>query len=128
MKKVVGTVAFLLLASCGDGSNTADQKTEIPTPATYILPKRSCLDFTADRGNQGEIVVSGSTNLPQGTKLGVELLNSHGAPKSQDYSVFVTTDDFVLSVFLTTASRSLPDTTRFALSRILMELGSLQRS
>lgn len=39
----------------------------------YVLPSEVFLSATAERGPEGQIFITGSTNLPNGLRIGVEL-------------------------------------------------------
>jgi hypothetical protein len=78
------------LAGIGLG-HLKEKRTTEPTPKTevsYSPPEEIVLTATASRDGSNGTVVSGATNLPDGTKLGVELM-SGTMVTAQDYSVFV---------------------------------------
>lgn len=51
------------------------------------------LSISAERNNLNGVVIIGETNLPDGTKLGIELIHGKKAG-AQDYSVFVSSGKF----------------------------------
>lgn len=89
MRKAAGLVALLFIAGCNSESSTTENQL---TEAAYQLPKEITLQVAAERGIGGEIYIIGSTNLPDGTKIGVSLPRPGGA--SQDYDVLVTGGEF----------------------------------
>lgn len=53
----------------------------------YVLPAEITLDFIAERGMEGKVFIVGTTNLPDGVKLGVEVIK--GKQCCQDFHIFV---------------------------------------
>jgi hypothetical protein len=98
MRFVFAVTLGILSLSCGkhDTSSSGGGGTPLGSPgnpgapvqpvaAPYVLPADVTIDVAAERGAGGEIVLVGSTNLPDGTKLGAEV----PLGKGQDYSIFV---------------------------------------
>lgn len=56
--------------------------------SAYTLPEEITLEVTAERSLSGGICIVGSTNLPDGTKLGAEV------GKGQDFNIIVTDGRF----------------------------------
>jgi hypothetical protein len=61
--------------------------------APYVLPSQIKLDVRAERGPEGEIFIVGSTNLPDGMKIGVETANEKRI-EGQDFEIFVRNGQF----------------------------------
>jgi hypothetical protein len=113
---VATLVAISSLAMCSrllrPGGRTATSSVVPATPgivrtpsqqAPYVLPAEFTLVTTAERGSGGEIYLTGTTNLPDGTKLGAEVPVGAG----QDYSIFVRNGQFRSAGF-TSSGRPLP--------------------
>ena len=104
-----GLACSLLLTSCYLGQNqskksgSASQRDE-----NYQLPSDITIDTVAERGQDGQIFLSGSTNLPDGIKIGVEIQDMkweesfkdfqgrtrRGTGLSQDMSIIVDSGHF----------------------------------
>jgi|GEM_PF-1950083 len=100
--------AFLWLAIIRGGhAGNAGQATPAPQAAmaaptrAYVLPAEIALAASAQRTRSGEIVIVGTTNLPDGTKLGAELAGG------QDYDIHVAEGAFRSTGF-TDHGRPLP--------------------
>jgi hypothetical protein len=74
--------------SC-NSSSSSNAKSEL----TYTVPNEITLTASASRDETDGTVISGTTNLPNGTKLGVELM-SKGRATSQDFDVIVAAGNF----------------------------------
>jgi hypothetical protein len=103
--------AIGLLASLGSVIGCKDSVSAPPTAKPYTLPAVLTLDARAYRTDDGEIVISGTTNLPDGLKLWVEVEDGHlplGAPKvvASDEAVFVKRGQFASAPLW----RSVPNT------------------
>jgi hypothetical protein len=59
----------------------------------YSLPADFNLDVAAERGTEGQIFIVGSTNLPDGTKLSIEVSPGQES-EAGDSAVFVTNGHF----------------------------------
>jgi len=90
MRQITSEIALiaslaLLSISCDSGSSN-------PTPAksepNYTVPDQITLTAWASRDANNGTVINGTTNLPNGTKLGVELMNGRRT-RAQDFKVFV---------------------------------------
>lgn len=64
-----------------------------PSHVQYILPDTITLTASAGRDEGGATIISGTTNLPDGTKLGVELM-AGGREIAQDLNVVVASGRF----------------------------------
>jgi hypothetical protein len=69
----------------------------------WTVPDEVTLTATASRDGSGGTVISGTTNLPDGAKLGVELMNGERAT-AQDFNVFVASGKFHSAGFRRAAS------------------------
>ena len=95
MKTLIGTITvatMLSCISCNSGPSGPSQATSFPV-STYQLPDQITLTASAVRDASGGTVIEGTTNLPDGTKLGVELMNGTRTA-AQDFSVFVASGVF----------------------------------
>jgi hypothetical protein len=61
--------AFLLMA-CNKDRDTIQSPVK---SNEYVLPSEASLDATAERGPEGQIFITGSTNLPNSLRIGVEI-------------------------------------------------------
>lgn len=100
-----------LLVSVGFVIGCKDSASAPPTAKPYTLPAVLTLDARAYRTDDGEIVISGTTNLPDGLKLWVEVEDGHlplGAPQvvASDDAVFVKSGQFASAPLW----RSVPNT------------------
>lgn len=94
----------LLLIGCWDTDST--KKPQGDSKSAYVLPSEITVDFTAERGDDGTVFVVGSTNLPDGTKLGAEITEPGGG-LAQDYDIFVRDGKFRSQGF-SNGSRPIP--------------------
>jgi hypothetical protein len=60
---------FLLMA-CNKDRDTVQSPVKTKE---YVLPSEASLDATAERGQEGQIFITGSTNLPNNLRIGVEI-------------------------------------------------------
>lgn len=67
---IVLAIAVLSMA-CQRDSNRATEST--PTSQKYQLPSDISLEALAERGPEGQVFITGSTNLPDGVRIGVEI-------------------------------------------------------
>jgi hypothetical protein len=72
----------------------------------YVLPAEIALDFGAERGDGGQVFIVGTTNLPDGTKLGAEVFVKHHL-FAQDFDIFVSGGRFRSAGF-SDGSRPIP--------------------
>lgn len=79
----------LVSASCYSDSSASHAKPEF----TYTIPDQITLTASADRDANNGTVINGTTNLPDGTKLGIELMTGKRTTH-QDFSVFVASGKF----------------------------------
>src|SRR5216684_3669282 len=66
----------VLCTSCQRGGSRAVESTpasQTPISQNYQPPSEISLETIAERGPEGQIILSGSTNLPDGLKIGVEI-------------------------------------------------------
>lgn len=63
------------------------------TKSAYVLPQKIGLDFSVERNETGGVIVVGSTNLPDGTKLGAEVAEPSGGD-AEDFHIFVQDGSF----------------------------------
>ena len=84
----------VLLTICAFLTGCRDTPTaEMPSKSDYVLPGEITLEFSVERGDLGRIFVVGSTNLPDGTKLGAEVTEPGGG-EAQDYKILVINGKF----------------------------------
>ncbi len=76
VKLYVALCIVLLLCSC---SSTPNSVPESPTKKSPVLPADFFLNPVAERGTDGEIYISGTTNLPDGMRMWVVLGHRKGA-------------------------------------------------
>ncbi len=95
---------------CGPHGSTHDMSTTATTapgfvapkpPVAYVVPPEIMLTATAQRVPTGEIIIAGTTNLPDRTKLGAEVGGG------QDYAILVSGGTFRSTGF-TDRGRPLP--------------------
>jgi hypothetical protein len=84
----------LVSISCDSGSSTSNAKNE----SSYTVPDQIELTASVSRDANNGTVINGATNLPEGTKLGVELMNG-GRATAQDFGVFVSSGNFHSAAF-----------------------------
>ncbi len=72
MGLLILAVSLAAVACNSERPNNAPSKRE---PASYVLPSEFFLRATAGRGPEGEVYIDGSTNLPDGLKLDVEVMS-----------------------------------------------------
>src|ERR1035441_963476 len=95
--RLLALLTFALVGvSCG--SNLSTTTITPRSEPTYSVPAEIPLTASADRdANNGTVingtVINGPTNLPDGTKLGIELMNG-GRATAQDFDVFVASGKF----------------------------------
>ena len=74
VRLIVSTLSLLIvmtvMTACRDRSHTVTTPTQ---SKNYQLPSEIFLDAIAERGSEGEIYISGTTNLPDGMRIGVEI-------------------------------------------------------
>ena len=74
VRLIVSTLSLLtvvtVMTACRDRSHTVSTPTQ---SKNYQLPSEIFLDAIAERGSEGEIYISGTTNLPDGMRIGVEI-------------------------------------------------------
>ena len=89
----ISLIVFLIVSIsvfCGrKKEKTTVFKAEETSKPTYVLPDEITLEFTAERGGAGEIVIVGSTNLPDGTKIGAQLLSTDNKVQGQDFEIYI---------------------------------------
>jgi hypothetical protein len=69
-----------------------------PTKARYTMPAEITLEVSAERGNGGEIFIVGSTDLPDGVKIGAEV--PFGKKRlGQDFNIYIRGGKFRSSGF-----------------------------
>lgn len=88
-------LAFSVLLTCivlwtacqRDGYRAVESTpaSQTPTSQNYQLPSEISLETIAERGPEGQIFLSGSTNLPDGLKVGVEIPGISWKESSKDY-------------------------------------------
>jgi hypothetical protein len=85
----------LVLAIIYSGGSGSNSKPEVsPTPQVqYVLPAEIKLNVRAERGPEAETFIVGSTNLPDGMKLGVEIASERRI-EAQDFEIFVRNGQF----------------------------------
>src|ERR1700693_1770501 len=80
-------LVLAIIYSGGSGSNSKPEV--LPTPQVqYGLSGDIKLNVRAERGQEGEIFIVGSTNLPDGMKLGVQI-TSERRLEAEDFEVVV---------------------------------------
>jgi len=85
----IASTAMLLLVGCD--SRTTQVATQ--RKAHYTMPSEIVLDVSAERGSGGEIFIVGSTNLPDGTKIGAEV--PFGQKRlGQDFEIYISGGKF----------------------------------
>ena len=83
------SILIIAIGLCACDTN----KSSKVAPKSYSLPSEIKLTVSAERNSFNGVVIVGETNLPDGTKLGVEL--THGEKTdAQDFSVFVSAGKF----------------------------------
>jgi hypothetical protein len=94
------TLAALLTSLHCSGSDSGTKPTATASPASdaknYELPSDAMINAIAERDQEGQIFISGSTNLPDGVKIEVEIPNT----SSQDMNVVVGAGHFTSTSFL----------------------------
>ncbi len=70
MRKSIELTGLLFLAVCSSPAHASPPQT---SPKPYILPAEFSVAPVAQRGPQGEIYISGTTNFPDGMKMWVVL-------------------------------------------------------
>lgn len=73
----------LLLFTCVFLYGCSSESTTQPSPNPYVMPKEFAIAPTAERGPEGEIYISGTTNFPDGMKMWVQL----GPKKAQEDAI-----------------------------------------
>jgi len=76
LRNIASLVLLVLLTACDVSQNQNNKPTSTSQRATsenYQLPSDTTIDPVAERNQDGQIFLSGSTNLPDGMKLGVEI-------------------------------------------------------
>jgi hypothetical protein len=87
-KSLIIVVAFVALVLCSSCSQSGEHI------ALYHLPDHiTVTNVKAVRAANNDVVIQGSTNLPDGTKIGVELVNNRRYPV-QDWNVLVASGNF----------------------------------
>lgn len=79
----------LVSTTCDSGSSAFNAQDK----SSYTVPDQITLTASASRDANNGTVIGGVTNLPEGTKLGVELLNGTRLA-GQDFNVFVASGKF----------------------------------
>lgn len=95
-------VVILGVSLGGNGSRNQSQLSSASQPnptATYVLPTEIKLDARAERGSEGEILIVGSTNLPDGMRLGVDILAGQKI-EAQDWHLVVRNGLFRSAAFI----------------------------
>jgi hypothetical protein len=87
------SLAFVSI-SCDSGPSVSNAQKEL----SYTVPDQITLTASASRDAKNGTVINGATNLPEGTKLGVELMNGV-RPAGQDLTVFVASGKFHSAAF-----------------------------
>ena len=71
------TIALFSMACQRDSDraakSTPTSRESVPTSQKYQLPSDISLEALAERGPEGQIFITGSTNLPDGVRIGVEI-------------------------------------------------------
>jgi hypothetical protein len=80
-------VPWLMASSCEKRTSTTGAD---PETSVYVMPSELTLEISAERGSDGKIFIVGSTNLPDGTKIGAEV----PIGQAQDYSMRVSGGKF----------------------------------
>jgi hypothetical protein len=78
LRHIPSFIALVLLTACDVGQNQGNKSTsnsQGTLSENYQLPSDITLDTVAERAQDGKIFLSGSTNLPDGVKIGVEIPN-----------------------------------------------------
>src|SRR5215212_1711712 len=74
---VLIAIALLSMACQSDSDRAANSTPtspeSVPISQTYQLPSNISFEAVAERGPEGQIFITGSTNLPDGLKFGVEI-------------------------------------------------------
>lgn len=83
----VSLLLALTFAGCSDNTNP------VQTPRPYTIPAELVLDAHASRIADGRIVISGTTNLPDGLKMWIEIEQGRS---SRGASNVIATDDSVI--------------------------------
>jgi hypothetical protein len=84
MRALAPILGVVILAACSNDKSTERRESAEPAKQAYALPPEITLDFAAERGDVGEVFVVGTTNLPDGAKLGAEVPLSNGR-EAQDF-------------------------------------------
>jgi len=88
-KRVNGRLLWLILAGLGVLVIICG----IVNKGSVSVPNQITLTAEPTRDASNGVVINGTTNLPDGTKLGIELMNG-GKPAAQDFDVLVTSGRF----------------------------------
>ena len=112
MKNIASTTTLVLVLAACSGNNpdpeVATGATEAPRTAasaasTYTLPAKDTnsviTDISATRNSSGAVVISGSTLLPPGTKLGVERRSPAGKTEGRSNALVDGTGNFYSEPF-----------------------------
>ena len=76
LRKITALMPLVLVMACDTSQNQGNKSTSTSpraTPESYQLPSDTTIHAVAERNQDGQIFLSGSTNLPDGMKLGVEI-------------------------------------------------------
>jgi hypothetical protein len=76
LRNIATLILLVLFTACDVSQNQNNKPTSTSQRATsenYQLPSDTTIDTVAERNQDGQIFLSGSTNLPDGMKLGVEI-------------------------------------------------------
>jgi hypothetical protein len=92
----------MLGAIFGGGSSDSHHQpvtsTQPRPSANYVLPAEIKLNARAERGPEGETFIAGTTNLPDGTRLGVDILAGQKI-EAQDWHLVVKGGQFKSASF-----------------------------
>lgn len=88
MRYCFALLTAIALVSCESGPSPA-----VNNGPKWTVPDQVKLTATASRDESDGTVISGTINLPDGIKLGVELVNG-GRETAQDFNVFVASGRF----------------------------------
>jgi len=85
----LASTGILLLGGCDSRTTPVTA----PTKGHYTVPAEIALEVSAERGNGGEIFIIGSTNLPDGMKIGAEV--PFGKKRlGQDFGIYISDGKF----------------------------------
>ncbi|MDR3526903.1 MAG: hypothetical protein P4L57_06450 [Rhizomicrobium sp.] len=91
----LGWLGIFAVALIAGQLGKPDQTTQTSSPPSisYVLPAEITVEYGAERGPAGDVYIVGTTNLPNGTTIGAELVDK-GRLGGQDFKIHVTNGKF----------------------------------